>query len=245
MSSPNLPLINLFYMKYNKLVYVLLFALMSFAPNLKDSNPKNFVFVSTTKSVEIVYNSLDANNFVLPKLESFSQALEGFYHLKDSGKIKNDLLTIVDFSLSSNSKRLWVIDLEENKILFHSLVAHGKNSGEEYATSFSNEEESYKSSLGFFATAEVYTGSHGTSLKLDGLESGINDKARKRAIVIHGANYVSTDFIKNHNRLGRSQGCPALPVELSSKIINKIKNKSCLFIYHPSKNYSSKSKLVS
>lgn len=233
-------------MEFYKLFYLLLFAVSSFAPNLsKDSKPKNYAVETNIKKVEVVYNSLDANSMSLPKLESFSQALEGFYLLKDSGKIKSDYLTIIDFSLSSKIKRLWVINLLDNKIVFNSLVAHGKNSGDDYATSFSNKNESYKSSLGFFATAEVYYGSHGMSLKLDGLEKGINDNARQRAIVIHGANYVCNDFIKNNNRLGRSQGCPALPIKMSSKIIEKIKGKSCLFIYHPSRNYSKNAKLVS
>jgi len=138
--------------------------------------------------------------------------------------------------MSSNSKRLWVIDLTTNKVLFNSLVAHGKNTGEEFASYFSNKAESFQSSLGFYATAEVYNGKHGMSLKLDGLQKGLNDKARERAVVVHGADYVSENFIKNHKRLGRSQGCPALPVELNEKIINVIKDKSCLFIYHPSKS---------
>jgi L,D-transpeptidase catalytic domain len=195
--------------------------------------------------VSSVYNSLDANQFQIPTLQSFTKALEGFYHLKAIGKINKEFLTIVDFSLPSTSKRLWIIDTAENKIIFNSLVAHGKNSGLNYATSFSNDSESNKSSLGFFATGETYIGKHGLSLKLDGLEKGVNDKARERAIVVHGADYVSNDFIKAHNRLGLSHGCPALPMNLSSKIINTIKGKSCLFIYYPSKNDSNSNKLVS
>ncbi|MFT6749291.1 MAG: hypothetical protein ACJAQ1_001228, partial [Flavobacterium sp.] len=99
-------------------------------------------------------------------------------------------------------------------------------------------------SLGFYVTGETYIGSHGLSLKLDGMEAGINDNARKRAIVIHGADYVSQSFIANNNRLGRSFGCPAIPVKQTKEIIQTIKNKSCLFIYHPSNEYLHKSKLV-
>lgn len=219
---------------------------MSFAPNLpRDVHPKDLAANVLFKRAESIYNSLNANNFQLPKIESFSKAYEGFYLLKEKGLIQKDYLTIVDFSLSSKSKRLWVIDMDENKIVFNSLVAHGKNSGADFATSFSNNNESNKSSLGFFATAETYNGQHGLSLKLDGLEKGINDKARARSIVIHGADYVSANFIKAHNRLGRSQGCPALPMELSKKIIQTIKDKSCFFIYHPSSDYIRSSKLVS
>lgn len=191
-------------------------------PNLDDAN------------VEMVYNHLHSNQYALPKLESFAKALKGYYSLKEKGLIKKNILTLVDFSLSSNSKRLWVIDLATNTILFQSLVAHGRNTGEEFAKSFSNSAQSFKSSLGFYATGEIYSGKHGMSLRLDGLEKGINDNARSRGVVVHGANYVSNSFIKNNKRLGRSQGCPALPEELSKEIINVIKDKSCLFIYHPS-----------
>jgi L,D-transpeptidase catalytic domain len=195
--------------------------------------------------VESVYKSLDAHDFDLPQFESFSNALIGFYQLKEKGLIEKDILTLVDFSLSSNVKRLWVIDLTTNTILFNTLVAHGKNTGEEFATNFSNQAESFKSSLGFYATAEVYNGKHGLSLKLDGLEKGINDNARERAVVMHGADYVSEKFVKGNKRLGRSQGCPAIPVEMNEKIINVIKNKSCLYIYHSSRNHQVNSRLIS
>jgi hypothetical protein len=165
--------------------------------------------------------------------------------LKNQGKIENDVLTIIDFSLSSSEERLWVIDMKTKTILLQSLVAHGRNSGAAMATRFSNVSESYQSSLGFYTTAEVYQGKHGFSLRLDGMEKGINDNARNRAVVIHGADYVSKSFIKQHGRLGRSQGCPAVPYEVHETLINTIKNKSCLFIYHSSRNYVAKSKLVS
>jgi hypothetical protein len=189
--------------------------------------------VAAESKMVAVYNQLDANTFALPSLESFSIALEGFQLLKDKGVIKKNILTLVDFSLSSTAKRLWVIDLDKNIILFQTLVAHGRNTGEDVAKVFSNKAESFQSSLGFYATAEIYNGKHGLSLKLDGLQKGLNDKARDRAVVIHGADYVSESFIKQNKRLGRSQGCPAVPVEMNAKIINVIKDKSCLFIYHP------------
>ena len=114
-----------------------------------------------------------------------------------------------------------------------------------FASSFSNAAESYKSSLGFYATGEIYSGKHGMSLKLDGLEKGINDNARNRGVVMHAAEYVSNSFVKNNHRLGRSQGCPAVPVELSKDIINAIKDKSCFFIYHPSRAFKLESELIS
>jgi hypothetical protein len=178
---------------------------------------------------------IEENSTTVPSLESFKVAFEGFENLNSQNKLENSILTIIDFSLSSNTKRLWVIDMDSNEVLFHTLVAHGMNSGQEFATNFSNKSQSYKSSLGFYLTAEIYIGKHGSSLKLDGIEKGINDNARERAIVIHGADYVSEAFAENNGRLGRSQGCPALPSNLTSKIITKIKNKSVLFIYHPSR----------
>lgn len=187
--------------------------------------------------VEVVYHSINSNHFELPNLESFKEAMKGFYLLKEKGLIQKDILTLVDFSLSSNVKRLWVIDMATNTILYNSLVAHGKNTGEEYANSFSNANSSFKSSLGFYATGETYKGKHGMSLRLDGLEKGINNNARERGVVIHSANYVSNSFIKCNKRLGRSEGCPAIPKEELSQIVNTIKDKSCLFIYHPSRSF--------
>jgi L,D-transpeptidase catalytic domain len=212
----------------------------------KDLPIENAILIETTAKSEVVpssmiideklerYQSIESNGFDLPEYDSFSKAMDGFDVLKEKQIIQSDILTIIDFDLPSTQKRLWVIDMDENKVLFHSLVAHGKNSGELNAESFSNENESYKSSLGFFVASETYQGSHGLSLKLDGLEKSKNDNARSRAIVIHGADYVSESFIREHNRLGRSFGCPALPLELTKSIISTIKNKSCLFINHRS-----------
>jgi hypothetical protein len=211
----------------------------------KQITPIQYAKISSVKKVTTVYNALDSNHFKLPNLESFSRAFEGFQLLKSKGMVKKNILTIIDFSLSSSEKRLWIIDMNTNEILLNTLVAHGRNSGDNYAVNFSNKKESYQSSLGFYATGEVYKGKHGLSLKLDGLEKGINDNARKRAVVIHGADYVSDAFIINHKRLGRSQGCPAVPVEFSKKIIQTIKDKSCLFIYHPTRNYKNSLKLIS
>jgi hypothetical protein len=195
--------------------------------------------------VETVYNNLNPNHLELPNLDSFKEALNAFYLLKERGLIQKDILTLIDFSLSSNVKRLWVIDLNTNTILYNSLVAHGKNTGEEFANNFSNTNSSYKSSLGLYLTGETYTGKHGMSLKLDGLEKGVNDNARARGVVMHSADYVSNSFIQNHKRLGRSQGCPAIPAELLHDIVGTIKNKSCLYIYHPSRSSKNSLPLIS
>lgn len=223
--------------KFFPLFFVVLF--MSFTSLPSKTNSIKISAITEASSVSknaSIYNELDANSYAMPNFDCFNLALNGFYKLKQKGLIQKNILTLVDFSLSSNMKRLWVIDLDSSKVLFQTLVAHGRNTGEEFANEFSNQAESFKSSIGFYATGEIYNGKHGLSLKLDGLEKGLNDNARERAVVVHGADYVSESFIRQNKRLGRSQGCPAIPVEMNEKIINVIKDKSCLFIYHPSKN---------
>ncbi len=177
--------------------------------------------------------------------EAFNYAMKGLTYLEKSNLvIKKGIVSVVDFSKPSTQKRLYVIDIITGKILFNTWVAHGHNSGNEYASQFSNSPESHQSSLGFYTTLGTYIGSHGYSLRLQGCEKGINDKAYERAIVIHGADYVSDQFINSRGALGRSYGCPAIPNELSKKIIDVIKNGSCLFIYHPTKKYCSSSKIL-
>ncbi len=197
-----------------------------------------------TNFAEDIYNSLEFTNINQLNPDVFYKAFLGFNNLKKEGKLdeSSHLITICDFSLSSAKKRLWVIDVNEKKIVFNSLVAHGKNTGEEYAQKFSNTESSLQSSLGFYITETTYNGSNGYSLKLLGMDSGYNDLALQRAIVMHGADYVSEDFIKNQKRLGRSWGCPAVPRALAEPIINTIKGKNVLFVYYPDENYLSSSK---
>ena len=169
----------------------------------------------------------------------FAKALQGFENLKKAGKLDQDahILTVCDFSMSSNTKRLWVLDLKDKQVLFNSLVAHGKNTGEEFAQYFSNTESSLQSSIGFYITDETYNGSNGYSLKLLGMDPGYNDAALQRAVVMHGADYVSEAFAAQHKRIGRSWGCPAVPRALAEPIINTIKDKKCLFIYYPDEQY--------
>ena len=224
---------------------ILILVCTSFAPIIKTKPTANyFAKVNKMNKEFSFYQSIVTNDFNLPNFETFAVAFKGFEILQEKGMIKNNLLTIVDFSISSSKNRLWIIDMNTREIVVHTLVAHGQNTGLEYAENFSNKNESHQSSLGFYLTGEPYFGSHGLSLKLDGLEAGINDNARKRAIVMHGAEYVSHSFIANNKRLGRSFGCPAIPVNQTKEIIQTIKNKSCLFIYHPSNDYLQNSKLV-
>lgn len=239
-------------MIYRILPLILLF-LMSFAPKATnttktETDPKLLASnnaVTMSAKIEMIYSSLDANNFSLPQLTCFQKALQGFYALKEKGLIEKDIVTVIDFSMSSTKKRLWVIDLVSNKILYNTVVSHGMRSGGEFANSFSNEINSNKSSLGFYTTGETYQGKHGLSLKLDGQERGVNNNARARAVVVHGAGYANPSILKTQGYLGRSQGCPAIPEGLKNEIIQTIKGKSCLFIYHPSRAYDITTKLVS
>jgi len=177
--------------------------------------------------------------------EAFDDAVKGYNYLQEKKLLNNtNVLTIVDYSKPSSQKRLYVLDMKNGKILFNSLVAHGRNSGLEYATDFSNADESHKTSLGFFITLGTYIGGNGYSLKLQGCEKGINDKALERAIVIHGAPYADENFIQTNGYLGRSYGCPAVPEKISKKIIDTIKNGSCMFLYHPTKKYTAVSKIL-
>ena len=200
--------------------------------------------VTVSESISKIYDSLKLNLSGLSQ-NAFNFAVKGFLFLKEKGKIANDnVLSIVDFSLPSSKKRLFVIDLKNDKILFNTYVAHGQGSGAGMATQFSNVPESYQSSLGFYTTETTYTGKNGYSLHLAGMEKGINDRAEERAIVMHGAPYVSEGFIQSRGFLGRSWGCPAVPEQLSRPIIEKIKNGSCLFIFSENNRYLHGSQII-
>jgi hypothetical protein len=193
----------------------------------------------------LLYYQSFASDESMPDFGLFKLAVTGYLNLKDSDRItQDDIVTIIDFRKPSNQKRLWIVDLKARIVLYHTLVAHGKNTGNLYAESFSNVPNSNTSSLGFYTTAQTYVGKHGLSLRLDGQEKGFNDKARERAIVLHGADYVSKDFVKIHGRLGRSFGCPSVPMAVHKEVINTIKDGTALFIFYPDKNYLAKSKLL-
>lgn len=176
---------------------------------------------------------------------AFSLAMKGLAYCRQKGLVsKTQVITIIDFSRPATQKRLFVIDISRGKLLLQSLVAHGKNSGEKYASRFSNRAASNQSSLGMYVTLGTYTGRHGYSLRLKGCEAGINDNAYSRDIVLHSAAYVSASFIAARGFPGRSEGCPAVPENVHRKLIDCIKGGSCLFIYHPSPDYIKNSKLL-
>ncbi len=186
------------------------------------------------------YNRLGAEQQGL-RFEVFQKALTGYLNLHQSGRLAagQHHLTVIDFDLPSTEKRLWVLDLDNDKVVYHTLVAHGHNSGENEATNFSNTDQSNMSSLGFYVTGHEYEGKHGHSLRLQGLDEGFNTNAAARSVVMHGADYVSEDFIKQNGRLGRSLGCPALPLDQYAQIIDTVKGGSCLFLNKSNAGYSS------
>lgn len=210
---------------------------------LVTNNVGSAVKTISNKSVSAssVYKSLDLEDAGLTE-DVFSLALKGFSKLRDKGLVNEDsILTIIDYTKSSKEKRLYVIDLKNQELEFNSVVAHGRNSGYEFAKSFSNKYSSNKSSIGFYITGETYRGSNGYSLKLSGIDKGFNDKALQRAIVMHGAPYANESVINQKGYLGRSLGCPAVPLSVHKKIIDKIKNGNTLFVYYPQQTYLVKS----
>lgn len=196
-------------------------------------------FNEDENKVEKLYQELGLSFYVT--YNAFKQAYTGYKKINT----KKDILTLIDFTKPSTKERMYVIDLRSKKLLFVTHVSHGKNSGENYATSFSNKCGSNQSSLGFYLTEGTYQGQNGLSLILNGLEKGINDKAKERAIVIHGAAYCNPSVTKSMGRLGRSLGCPALPLSISKEVINTIKDGSVLFIYADDAKYTQQSKILS
>jgi hypothetical protein len=188
-------------------------------------------------SVRNLYHSIGLKKYDM-SYEVFRYGLIGYYTLRQQGRLSSkNLLSIIDFTKSSCEKRFYTIDLSQLKVIYNTYVSHGKNTGENLAKSFSNTVHSNQSSLGFYITGETYIGSKGYSLKLDGMEAGVNDKLRERAVVMHDADYVSEYWISRYGRLGRSQGCPALPKEISKEIIDTIKNRTAIFAYYDDMNY--------
>ncbi len=186
-----------------------------------------------------LYNALRLSGKL--RYDIFRKAMVGHRRIKF---YKSDIITIINYTRPSSEKRLFVIDLKTRRLIYHTHVTHGLNSGFIHARIFSNEPGSKQSSLGFFKTAETYFGKYGYSLRLDGLEPGINDLARKRDIVIHGAPYANPANIKKYGYLGTSWGCPALPEEATRSIIDAIKEGTCLYIYADDNTYLSHSAYV-
>jgi hypothetical protein len=171
-------------------------------------------------------------------------SLIAYANARKQGLANKQLLTVIDYSKPSTVQRLWVFDLKNNKTLFNTWVSHGKNSGGLKPTSFSNSQGSLKSSFGLFLTASPYIGGNGYSLRLRGLERGVNDNAYVRNVVVHGAWYANPDIIKQYGQLGRSWGCPAVSSNLARPLINTIKENTLVFVYYPDRSWLSKSKFL-
>lgn len=232
----------------NKILIGVLSSILLFALVMK---PTTFVKGETPQGYQpdpaaktFLYQQLGLEALGLSRA-AFQYALNGWDKLMKEGKIKKDnILSILDFSLPSGEKRLFVIDLELGKLLFNTYASHGKNSGAILPTRFSNRQNSNQSSLGFYITGDVYAGKHGPSLRLEGEEDGINDNAFNRGIVLHGAAYADEKIARQRGYIGRSLGCPAVPRHLTGPIIQKIKEGSCLFIYSPDPTYLRKSTIA-
>jgi hypothetical protein len=208
------------------------------AKNLK-GRVADFKMVQFEQVAHGIYEQMELQQQGL-RFEVFDKALTGYFNLKREGKLSDkQVLTIVDFTKSSTKKRLWVLDLEKKQVLYNTYVAHGRNSGNEYAESFSNDDKSYMSSIGFYVTQETYKGKHGLSLRLDGLDEAFNSNALDRCVVMHGAEYASEAFINQTGRLGRSLGCPALPMDQHEDIISTVMGKTTLYIHAANDAYTS------
>jgi hypothetical protein len=200
--------------------------------------------MADSSRLDLLYDSLSLDSLGLG-LEAYHKAVGGFLSLVLAGKVHNPgILSIIDFTLPSTQKRLFILDLYNGQLLFNTLVAHGRNSGKLVASRFSNRRNSLMSSLGFYLTGDPFIGRHGYSLRLEGKEKGWNDNVFSRAIIMHPADYVSEEHIRQWGFLGRSEGCPAIPPELDRPIIDVISGGSCLFVYSKDKKYLHKSKLV-
>jgi hypothetical protein len=204
---------------------------ISFAKNSSSMHTANGSLEILEDSLQQLYSIMNLKAYDLT-YEVFRYGMIGYYNLQREGKLNDkNLLSIIDFTQPSSSKRFYVLDLNTLQVRYHSYVSHGRNTGENIAKSFSNAVHSNQSSMGFYVTAETYVGSKGYSLKLDGVETGYNDNMRNRAVVMHEADYVSEYWIKQYGRLGRSQGCPALPKEIAHQVIDVIKNHTAIFAY--------------
>ncbi|APG60197.1 murein L,D-transpeptidase catalytic domain family protein [Christiangramia salexigens] len=242
-------------MKYRILVVVgvLIFSFaFSSTKSLDNKTSETKIKSEVTKKIEKtfeektaeLYKVFSLNNSTMPALTVFEKAIAGYEKLDESGKVANPLLTIIDFDLSSSEKRMWILNMDTKNVVFNTFVAHGKKTGVEFAKSFSNKVNSHQSSLGFYITGETYYGKNGLSLFIDGMEKGFNSNARKRYVVIHGADYAEPEFVKRYGRLGRSYGCPAVPNRIAKNLINKIKGESVVYIHKNDRNYLEQSSYI-
>lgn len=196
-------------------------------------------------SVTFSRTDFDTSELGTIEMDVFEMALGAASCAVRSGAVgAPSTLTVIDYSRPSSEKRLWVFDLKSKELVYEELVAHGQGSGANLPTRFSNENESHQTSLGLFVTSTTYVGRNGYSLRLDGLDKGVNDRARERAIVMHGAPYVNDAFVKANGRLGRSWGCPAVSADVAREMIDKVKGGGLVFAYYPDAEWLKTSKYL-
>jgi hypothetical protein len=239
--------------KKTMVAVLLLVSVQSFAKNTTDGLPdKNFPSLLSNsanspvikKVADSIYDLISLGEYGLEK-EVFFNAYKGYSYLLNKGLLrKTNLLTICDYSQSSNNKRLYVVDLLNSRLLFNTYVSHGRNSGNEFATSFSNYDNSNKSSQGFLVTSSVYSGKAGMSMQFDGMEQGINDRVKSRSIVLHGSRFVNENIMNTRGTIGKSLGCPAVPYGIHTRIIDAIKGGSCFFINSSDSWYAQSSRIL-
>lgn len=202
------------------------------------------LFSSAISAKADLFDSLSLGKLGLAR-RAWDYSKLGYEYMRSRGMLKNDdIISIVDFTLPSSKKRLFVIDIKNSRLLYVTYVAHGRNTGTEKALYFSNDPESFKSSVGFYVTHSTYSGKHGFSLRMEGKEKGFNDNANSRDIVVHSADYVSEIFIQSQGYIGRSLGCPALSPQIYKAVIDKIKGGTCFFVYGHDAKYINDSKML-
>jgi hypothetical protein len=241
---------------YKSLLLIILLLSISLISN-NDGNEKDHEvdkrFIGKTRAeieaelfdsyIEKIYNEVGLEGKLSFRI--FKTSFVGYMNTRNRGLVAKPIMTIVDFRQPSSEKRFYCLDLDEKKLLHRTYVSHGENTGgDKYVVEFSNEPNSYKSSLGFFKTAETYSGKNGYSLRLDGLDISFNDNARVRNIVVHGAHYVNDKLVKKNGFIGKSQGCPAIPMDIYESVINDIKEGTLLFLYASNREYLSSSSFL-
>lgn len=219
------------------------FLLFNFKHSQADNAAGRYTQANVADSAARVYAGFNFDKGAKLAASVFEFAYNGYLRMLDAGKVlRPGIITVIDYSLSSNVPRLWVLDLASRRIIVNALVAHGQGTGAEFAEKFSNRENSHQTSLGFYTTGGTYQGEHGLSLYLHGMDPGFNDAAFSRSVVLHGAAYVSESFIQANKRLGRSWGCPAVSEALAPELIRLLQGGTCMFLYFPDRTYLSASR---
>jgi hypothetical protein len=227
----------------SNLFSIISMAVLAITSPSTSQHPNTAPLAKSNSNVKIEVNHLASKAPELNK-KVLTYALTAYHKATNNGAVKKPVLTVIDYSLPSSKQRMWVFDVNHERLLYQTYVAHGQNSGMTTPSHFSNQSSSKETSLGTYVTQDTYMGSKGISLNLKGLEKGFNDNAYNRRVVMHGAWYVEPAFIKQSGRAGRSWGCPSIAKSLAKPVINTIKGGSVIFAYYPDRKYFSQSQFV-